>query len=57
MHFSLSKTEDPPTDIVVTVPTYPRLDEAAVNAISRLRGSTDCEKGRFELSVGFQLTN
>lgn len=48
VHFSLSKTEDPPTDIVVTVPTYPRLDEAAVNAISRLRGSTDCEKGRFE---------
>ena len=55
LHFSLSKTEGPPTDIVVTVPTFPRLDEAAVNAVSRLRGSTDCEKGRFELSLGFDL--
>lgn len=57
VRFSLSRTEGPPTDIVVTAPTYPRLDEAAVDAISRLRGSTDCEKGRFELTVGFQLSN
>lgn len=56
LEFSLTREAGPPKEVVVAGSSlFPRLDQAAVEAISRATGSTDCEIGRFMFKVDFKL--
>ncbi|WP_116812862.1 TonB family protein [Steroidobacter cummioxidans] len=56
LEFSLTREAGPPKDVVVAGSSlFPRLDQAAVEAISRATGSTDCEVGRFMFKLDFKL--
>jgi TonB family protein len=58
LEFSLTRKEGPPQDVSVAVSSlFPRLDQAAVDAIANARGSTDCDVGRFMFRLDFKLTN
>jgi TonB family protein len=58
LEFSLSRTEQAPQDIVVVGSSlYPRLDRAAVEAMSRAKGSTECETARYLFTIEFKLTD
>jgi TonB family protein len=63
MEFSLSPKEQAPHDIVVVGSSlYPRLDRAAVEAMSRAMGATEgaleeCETARYMFTINFKLTD
>jgi TonB family protein len=63
MEFSLSPEEQAPHDVVVVGSSlYPRLDQAAVEAMSRARGATEgapeeCETARYMFTINFKLTD
>jgi TonB family protein len=63
MEFSLAPTEQAPRNVVVVGSSlYPRLDQAAVEAMSRAKGSTqaatpECEAARYMFTIEFKLTD
>ena len=59
MEFSLSPKEQAPQDVVVVGSSlYPRLDQAAVEAMSQARGATEeCETARYLFTINFKLTD
>lgn len=58
VELSLTREDAPPSDIIVVGSSlFPRLDQAALDAFSVTRGSTDCETGRFMFQVAFKLTH
>lgn len=58
LEFSLSRKEGPPQEVLVVGSSlFPRLDRAAVEALSHATGSTQCETGRFLFQIEFKLTD
>ncbi|HEU4603786.1 MAG TPA: energy transducer TonB, partial [Steroidobacteraceae bacterium] len=56
LQFTLTHEAAPPGDIkVVGSSLFPRLDAAAVVALSKAMGSTECERGTYLFEVNFEL--
>lgn len=56
LEFSLTRTSAAPSDIkVVGSSLYPRLDEAAIGALSKAVGSTECERATYLMELDFEL--